>query len=324
MEISRRQFFTLLGASSAAAAVTPTTALEGLSTHAAGSAVAQVATSASSRIGLIEQAMVSTYGLLDLTGRMRGMGGLIDGVAHTAYSLAAHHNFMLGEVDTPEAHAVLLRLLRPSDVMAMRGETLELFHALRRERILAGLPDDVDDYRASFMSKLERVIERISKNRDLSTLIAQGNSHDPLAVRIAGWCDKLFKGELEQLSQDRLFDALRRLHRINIVRDVPFSPTEQRQILQTLEREGYSNPTNSIYGHDLAKQLRRCELLEGEIENEILSSRTLRYPQHLTTAAQKLLSDLGRKSYFTYAWQNYYCKFLSAYISRAHVENSYQ
>jgi hypothetical protein len=314
MDLSRRQFFKCVGLSSAAAAVAPAATLEGLSTVRAPQAIALA--SAWPRLQMIEQAIVSTYGLLDLTGTMRTFGGLIGGAPQTAYSLAEHANFMLGEVGTDEPRAVLLRLLNPQTARQVIRETESLFTRLEYERLKLEDAADIDDLRVSYMSKLSRVVARLAQNQEISKAIYNGASReDLLAQRVATWCEKLFTGRVDELSNDPLFDALRALHRMEISRDGSFSAHKQKKLLEVIEKEGFPEPAKTIFGDKKAKLLHRCEILNGEIENYIVSSRSLVFPAHLIRAAQDLGASLKGEQH--YAWADFYRKRFKTFSATA-------
>jgi hypothetical protein len=247
---------------------------------------------------------------------MKAMGGLIDGAVNTAYTLAAHSNFMLGEVAAPEPKAVLMRLLNPHTAHEVAKEAQSLFKQLAIERTKLGDVEDLDDLRGSYMSKLSRVVHRLNRNQELSSLIHESSSSaDPLAQRVASWCEKIFSGRLEELSHDRLFDALRTLHRIEVCRDGAFSPQTQRELLEILQQEGIPEAAEAIFGPDAAALLRRCELLQGEIENYITSSRSMLFPAHLLHAAQDLGASLKIHRHF--AWADFYKKHFREFSSMA-------
>ena len=319
MDVSRRQFLKSLSSSSAAVATTPLAALEGLSTKVAAGIIAKTS-SPLLRLNIIEQALVSTYGLIDATGTMRRMGGLITGAEHTAYTLAAHTNFMLGEVPTPEARSVLLRLLRPSGATRVLEEARGLFEELRRQQTAADTTGDLDDFRASYLGKLDYGVQRLSKNSGLSDLISRNNSSgDPLTQRVAGWCENLFAGDLQKVQHDRLFDALSTLHRMEICGDIPFCPHRQRELLRVLREEGLPHPERIVYSCR-AEILRDCELVYGAINNELLSSRTFHHPPHLIAATENTLKRLGKIR--LHSWQDFYHKAVSDYLTGAKSENS--
>jgi hypothetical protein len=314
VEVSRRQFLRCFGIGSVAGVVTPTAALEGLCGVVAPQAKAIV--SALPRIQAIEQALVSTYGMLDFTATMKGMGGLIDGTGHTAYGLAAHTNFMLGEVSGSESCASLGRLLNPKSAPAVLAEARSLFAQLATERAQAGDSSGIEDLREAFITKLSRVVGRLNENQQLSTLIQQSSSGtDMLAQRVSTWCEKLFSGRLEELSSDRLFDALRELHRMEICRDIPFSPSRQKQLLEVAKDEGFPDPEGEIYGCERAKLLRQCELLIGEIENNVVSNRRMLFPRHLINAAKDLHTQLAPD--MPHAWRDFYRQRFAEFVSAA-------
>lgn len=319
MEQSRRQFFKCIGLSSAAAAVTPLATLEGLATPTTLATLSK-APPALLRLHIIEQAMVSTYGILDLTGPMLKAGGLTDGPAQTAFSFAAHMNFMLGEVTTPEARLVLTRLLRPADSCPVIDEAKNLFDRLALERGYQDSGGDIDDFRASYMYKLTRVVERLDRTRDLAPLISKGlPTEGGLRERVATWCEKIFSGRVDELADDKLFEALRALHRIEVCKESPFCPVEQKRLLNTIHNEGFSSPLESIYGVKGASVLRQCELLKGAIDNYIVSSKTFSHPAHLIAAAQEMASRLRGCS--TFAWEGFYRAHFKSYARTSQSEN---
>lgn len=314
MDFSRRQFLKSVGLSSAAATVAPAATLEGLSTARAPQAIALA--NAWPRLQVIEQAIVSTYGILDLTGTMRRLGGLIDGAPHTAYSLAAHANFMLGEVGTAEPRAVLFRLLNPRTARQVIEEAQDLFTRLEKERLLCGEVPDIDDLRGSYIFKLSRVVERLGENQDLSRLIHNaGDPQDLLARRVGTWCENLFTGRIDELSKDSLFDALRTLHQMEVYKDGGFSVLQQRKLLAAIEKEGFPEAAEIAFGRKDAKLLHQCELLHGEIENYIVSSRSFIFPAHLLGAANDLCARL--KGISLYAWKDFYKKSFHDFSSSA-------
>ena len=320
MQVSRRQFLKCFSASSAAVASAPVVTLENLSAKAATAAITK-APSAYLRLNVIEQAVVSTYAILDAAGSIKMRGGLIDGAPNTAYVLAANTNYMLSEASNPEARAVLLRLLSPQDANGVTEEVISLFTKLRRDRERCGFSDDGEDFCASYLVKVNRAADRLDENRHLSALISPLKpAEDPMAQRVADWCDKIFSGELEQLSGDPLFNALSTLHRMDIGREVPFSPSRQQQLLADLRREGFPAPEETIYGSENAKNLRACELVTCTIEHELLSSRTFHHPPHILAAAKSVLSQL--KGYRTFAWEDFYRTSLKNYLRIASRENA--
>lgn len=320
MQVSRRQFLKCFSASSAAVISAPVATLGNLSSKAAATTIAK-ASSAYLRLNTIEHAVVSTYAILDAAGSIRMRQGLIDGAGNTAYILAANTNYMLSEASTPEAREVLLRLLRPRDAGGVIGETGSLFIKLQHQRAAHGLNDDIDDFCASYMAKLNRAIDRIGENRRLSRLVSPGGPADePLTQRVAGWCDKIFSGELEQLSSDPLFNALSTLHRMEISREHAFTPNKQRQILEDLKNEGFPNPEETIYGQDYSKRLRACELVAGAIEHELVTSQTFHHPPYLITATQNLLAEL--KGHGVFAWEDFYRSALKRYVSATKRDNA--
>lgn len=223
---------------------------------------------------------------------------------------------MLGEVWAPEPRAVLLRLLNPLSARQVIGEAQSLFTRLEHERLKLGDPSDIDDLRGSYMSKLSRVVDRLAKNQELSITINNRTSpEDLLARRVATWCEKLFTGRVDELSSDPLFDALRALHRMEICRDGSFSAQKQRELLEVIEKEGFPEAAETIFGHKNAKLLRRCELLNGEIENYIACSRSFMFPSHLMRAAQDLGASLKGQQH--YAWADFYRKRFREFSSMA-------
>lgn len=299
---------------------TPAATLGALSTQVAAQSVNKIP-SAYVRLNAIEHAVVSTYSIMDAAGSIRMGAGLIDSAANTAYVIAANTNHMLSEASSPEARAVLLRLLRPTDSEGVIGEVRDLFGKLRDDRARHGLTDDIDDFCASYMIKLNRAVDRLAENVRLSDLIAKNHPvNDPLIRRVSAWCDQVFSGQIDQLGDDPLFKALSALHRMEITRDIPFTLERHRQILSDLREQGYPSPEDNIFGPARAATLRACELLLGTVENEVISSRSFRHPPHLIAAAESLLSNF--KGYRVFAWEDFYRRALKNYLRTAQRENA--